>query len=323
MTVLRSILTVVLMASAAPLAAAPDATADIAASWIASTRVPTSAPLVPAAPAAAPAPVAQIPATPRPAAPVIYKTAAVDTASADKEIDFSQGGSPHVLDDTQRANYRAVFAALRHAGRPSEAAATWRRCPSACCTRLPRAELFLAKGTPRADVATLTGWLAANPELPQADKLASLARNRGAVDLPALPVERDLKRLAGASRRKGAPTTVGDVAAAAMASSAQKLIAAGKPADAEALLTTKTAELSVDGQVEWQQRIAWGYYITGSDSDMLRLLRRRAQGRHGLRRLGGAGRLGDRPRSRRGARAIAKPQATPFQRSRAADATMR
>jgi soluble lytic murein transglycosylase-like protein len=56
-----------------------------------------------------------------------------------------------------------------------------------------------------------------------------------------------------------------------MASTAQKLIVAGKPADAEMLLSTKVAELSVDGQVEWQQRIAWGYYITGDDTDALRM----------------------------------------------------
>jgi len=175
-----------------------------------------------------------------------------------------------VLDDAQRANYRAVFTALR-AGRPSEAAATLATMPIGVLHPIAQAELILAKGTPRADVATLTAWLAGNPELPEADRLAAIARNRGAVDLPALPVERDLKRLAGASKRKSAPTTVGDAAAAAMASTAQKLIVAGKPADAEMLLSTKTAELSVDAQVEWQERIAWGYYITGSDSDALRL----------------------------------------------------
>jgi soluble lytic murein transglycosylase-like protein len=263
-TFLRPALTLALMASAAPLAAA-DAPTDIAVSWIASTRsTPTAPSAVEPAPAATPA------ATPSVAAPIIYKTASIEAATPARTIDFSQGGTPQVLDDAQRANYRAVFTALR-AGRSSEAAAALAAMPVGVLHPIAQAEYILAKGTPRADVATLTGWLAANPELPEAERLATLARNRGAVELPALPVERDLHRLAGASRRKGAPTTVGDAAAAAMASSAQKLIVAGKPADAEALLATKTAELSVDGQVEWQQRIAWGYYITGDDNDALRL----------------------------------------------------
>jgi soluble lytic murein transglycosylase len=264
-TLLRSALTLALMASTAPLAAAPEASSDVAASWIASTRIPTSTALATQAPATAPIAVAPIPA-----APVIYKTASIATATAERQMDFSQGGTPQVLDDAQRASYRAVFTALR-AGRVSEAAATLAAMPVGVLHPLAQAELFLAKGSPRTDVANLAGWLFANPELPQAERLATLARNRGAVDLPALPVERDLRRLAGASRRKGAPTTVGDVAAAAMASSAQKLIIAGKPADAEALLDTKFAALSVDGQVEWQQRIAWGYYITGDDGDAQRL----------------------------------------------------
>jgi soluble lytic murein transglycosylase-like protein len=277
-TFLRPALIAALMASTTPLAAATDAPSDVAATWIASTRGPTSAPLPVSAPVAAAVPAASVPTapmasmasmgtTPVAAAPVIYKTAAV---TSDRDIDFSQGGSPHVLDDAQRANYRSIFSALR-AGRPSEAAATLAAMPVGVLHPLVQAELILAKGTPRAEVATLIGWLAANPELPEAERIATLARNRGAVELPALPVERDLRRLAGASRRKGAPTTVGDAAAAAMASSAQKLIVAGKPADAEALLATKTSELSVDGQVEWQERIAWGYYITGDDGNALRL----------------------------------------------------
>ncbi len=269
MTLLRTALTLALMASAAPLAAAADATTDLAASWIASTRSTPTAPSAPE-PAPAPAPAATPAAIPSVAAPIIYKTAAIEAATPARDVDFSQGGTPQVLDDAQRAGYRAVFTALR-AGRPSEAAATLAAMPVGILHPIAQAELILAKGTPRTDVATLTGWLAANPELPEAERLATLARNRGAVDLPALPVERDLQRLAGASKRKGAPTTVGDAAAAAMASTAQKLIVAGKPADAEMLLSTKTADLSVDAQVEWQQRIAWGYYITGDDSDALRL----------------------------------------------------
>jgi soluble lytic murein transglycosylase-like protein len=273
-TPLRPAFAIALLAGTAPLAAAPpDVEANAAAIWIAMTRTQTSAPLAADAPAPASrvAPAATMPTASAPApAPVIYKTASIEAATAAREIDFSRGGTPQVLDDTQRANYRAVFTALR-AGRPSEAAATLAAMPVGVLHPIAQAELFLAKGTPRTDAATLAAWLAANPELPQAERLATMARNRGAVDLPALPVERDLKRLAGASKRRGAPTTVGDAAAAAMASSAQKLIVAGKPADAEALLNAKFAELSVDGQVEWQQRVAWGYYITGNDTDALRL----------------------------------------------------
>jgi soluble lytic murein transglycosylase len=262
-TALRPALAALLMTTAAPLAAA-EVAPDAAASWIAVTRAPTSAPIG-SQPVATPTakPVASTPA------PAVY-TSAPAAAAPSKAVDFSQGGTPLQLDDAQRANYRSVFAAIR-SGRFSEASATLAAMPAGLLHPVAQAELMLAKGSPRADVTSLTAWLTANPDLPEADRIATLARARGATELPALPVERDLKRLAGASKRKGAPTTVGDAAAAAMASSAQKLIVAGKPADAEALLATKTAELSVDAQVEWQQRIAWGYYITGDDTNALRM----------------------------------------------------
>jgi soluble lytic murein transglycosylase-like protein len=250
-TAIRPALIAMLLASAAPLAAATDAAFNPAASWIAATRGSS--------------------VTIEPAALAPARAATVDVATpAANGVDFSQGGLPRQLDDAERAGYRAVFAAL-HAGRPGDAAALLAAMPVGLLRPVAQAELILAKGTPRADLATLTALIAANPELPQAERLATLARNRGAVDLPALPIERGLQRMAGAPKRKAAPTTLGDAAAAAMASTAQKLIVTGRPADAEALLNAKSAELSIDAQVEWQQRIAWGYYITGDDGQALRL----------------------------------------------------
>src|SRR5581483_1536415 len=179
------------------------------------------------------------------------------------------GDIPAQLSDAERAGYRAVFAALR-AGRLSDATTTLAAMPVGLLHPVAQAEIYLAKKSSRVDAATLTALLIAHPELPEADRLAALARSRGAADLPVLPIERDLMKMSGAPHRKSAPTTIGDAAAAAMATTAQKLIAAGHPADAEALLTTNTPQLSVDAQVEWQARIAWGYYIAGDDGQATR-----------------------------------------------------
>jgi soluble lytic murein transglycosylase-like protein len=51
------------------------------------------------------------------------------------------------------------------------------------------------------------------------------------------------------------------------------LINANKPADAEALFTARVSELTPDTQTEFQQRIAWSYYIIGDDISAARLAR--------------------------------------------------
>ncbi|KAG5731059.1 hypothetical protein E4T56_gene12047, partial [Termitomyces sp. T112] len=55
-----------------------------------------------------------------------------------------------------------------------------------------RAEYYLAPGSPRIDLPTLTDWLNANPTLPQAEQIAALAVKRGGTALPSLPMPQAL-----------------------------------------------------------------------------------------------------------------------------------
>ncbi len=177
----------------------------------------------------------------------------------------------------QRAAYAAIFGAIR-SGRWSDAQAGILAAGDGVLTPVARAELYLAKNSPRVGGDDLLALLAAAPDLPQAPQLAALAKKRGLVDLPALPAPRDLDWVDGQPRRLAARAARGDPAAAALAAQAKPLLKADKPADAELLLTGALPQLSPEAATEWQQRVAWSYYLGGDDADATRLA---AQAAHG------------------------------------------
>ena len=166
--------------------------------------------------------------------------------------------------------YRAIFAAIR-AGEWSVAAAGLDALPNGMLTPIARAELYLATGAPRVDAAALAAAVAAAPDLPQAPALLAMARGRGAIDLPALPVPHDLVRLPGASKRRGAQPIRGDAAGAALAAAVQPLLKANDAAAAEPLVEAAAAILPSDGLAEWRQRVAWAYFSAGNDVDARRV----------------------------------------------------
>ncbi len=174
------------------------------------------------------------------------------------------------LTATQRPAYAAVFEAIRQ-GRWSDAQAGLAAIGDGVLTPVARAELFLAKNSPRVSGDELLALLSAAPDLPQAPQIALLAKKRGIVDLPALPTSRDLDWVDGMPRRIAARATGGDLAAASLSAQAKPLLKADKPADAEALLSTALGQLSPEATTEWQQRIAWSYYLGGDDADATRL----------------------------------------------------
>ena len=178
--------------------------------------------------------------------------------------------SGSVLTPQQRQTYAAVFDALR-AGRWSDAQAGLAAVGDGPLTPVARAELFLAKNSPRVERSDLVTLLNAAPDLPQAPQVLLLARKRGPGDLPALPAPRDLDWVNGAPRRIAAKPTAGDLAAAVFSVQARPLLKADKPADAEALLNTTLPQLTPEASTEWQQRVAWSYYLNGDDKDAIRL----------------------------------------------------
>lgn len=184
---------------------------------------------------------------------------------------------PSQLDATARSNYRAVFAAIRTSDWAA-AAARLDAMPDGLLTPLARAELYLAKGSPKVDGAALVMLLTNNRELPEADQLVRMARTRGAEAIPALPAENGLYRLPAAPRRQSARSLKSDVAAATLGAKITPLIKADSPSAAEALLIDAEGQLTPEARTEWQQRVAWSYFLTGDDASARRLAARASAG---------------------------------------------
>lgn len=168
------------------------------------------------------------------------------------------------LSAAQRSEYRAVFAAIR-ASDWFGAETKLRELGDGPLHNAALAELYLAPGSPPIEPDRLLALLARAPDLPQAAQIARLARSRGVEQLPDLPEAGRLIGLPGQPRRVRADATKGDRVAAELEALIQPLIKADRPAEAEALLSAREAELSREGLTEYQQRIAWSYYLTGND----------------------------------------------------------
>lgn len=184
---------------------------------------------------------------------------------------------PAILTPAQRARYQQVQAAMK-ARRWAEARALLEADTGGPLTAYFHAQLLLAPDSPRAELADLEPLLRAAPELPQAARLASLASKRGATALPALPTEQRLSWAGSAPRRTTERPVTGDPAATALGSKVRELIKNDDPVGAEALLEAARSRLTSDGLTEWQQRIAWSYYIENDDINALRLARDAARG---------------------------------------------
>lgn len=175
----------------------------------------------------------------------------------------ADAGIPPQLTPEQRSGYRSVFAAL-HDGRWTDAQIALDTMPTGPLHAYARAELFTAKGSPRADGAAVARLLAEAPELPQGDALLRVAKARGLTDLPTLPEQQRLIWNDGAPIRVRAKATASDQIAADLAVRMQPLVKGDLGAEAQALLES-TPGLSPEAQTEWQARIAWIYFLQGLD----------------------------------------------------------
>jgi soluble lytic murein transglycosylase len=131
---------------------------------------------------------------------------------------------------------------------------------------IARAELYTAKGSPRIEMAPLVALLTEAPDLPEAADIARLAKARGAIDLPPLPAAQRLIWQDGAPRRAHAKSVKSDMIAADLALKMQPYVKADMGPEAQALLET-TQGLSPDALTEWQQRVAWIYFLRGDDAN--------------------------------------------------------
>lgn len=184
---------------------------------------------------------------------------------------------PDQLSAAERQYYADVFGAIR--------GQQWVRAGELLDSRdkgllhdIARAELFLAANSPRVDLGPLLSLLNAAPELPHAERLASLAAKRGATILPERPMTVRMASFAGVTRR-GKPRSVSDGTVPPMlAAQIQERIVADDPDGAATLLAGQVGTLSPYARTELQQRVAWSYYIENRDTEALQLAQAAAVG---------------------------------------------
>jgi soluble lytic murein transglycosylase len=178
--------------------------------------------------------------------------------------------APSQLSAAERETYRAVFAALRARDWAGAAGRLDGMRPGALHDAA-RAMLYTMPGSPRVELEPVAQLLARAPDLPQAGDLARLARARGAESLPDLPDARRLHGLPGQPRRARPRNIRGDAVADALEPLIRPLIRDDQPVEAEALLETRSAELSEEARTAFRQRIAWVYFLNGNDREARRI----------------------------------------------------
>lgn len=171
---------------------------------------------------------------------------------------------PGQLDRDQRSGYASVFANIR-AGKWTDARLQLAVMKPGPLHSIALAELIVAKGSPRAPIEDIEKILADAPELPEADALARIARDRGADTARPLPLVRALAWQGAAPARKRARSLKSDGIAAQLAVKMQPFIKDDRGAEAQALLET-TSGLSPEALTEWQQRVAWIYFLAGDNA---------------------------------------------------------
>jgi soluble lytic murein transglycosylase-like protein len=197
-----------------------------------------------------------------PAAPAVAADVGMDAGA--------RAAIPPELSEAERSAYREIFAAIRAEdwlGAATKIAAT----PEGLLHNAARAELYLAKGSPRVELDQILPLVQRAPEMPKADQLARLAATRGATELPQLPEAQKLIWVGSQPRRGRAEATKNDPVAQGLEPQIQPLIVDDRPGDAEMLLRQNEAVLGADARTEYLQRIAWSYYLIGADRDALRL----------------------------------------------------
>lgn len=184
---------------------------------------------------------------------------------------------PAQLGSAERILYGQVFSAIR-AQDFSGASALLDNSRTGPLHDVARALIYVDRNSPRTDVSLLLSILDRSPELPQAQQLARMAQGRGATELPQLPEAQRLVGQQGQPRRARARPIRSEPGYAELDALIQPLIVADRPYEAEALLAEREYALSGEARTEFQQRIAWSYYLTGNDRSARTLAEKARQG---------------------------------------------
>jgi soluble lytic murein transglycosylase-like protein len=183
---------------------------------------------------------------------------------------------PAQLSPAQREAYARIFRAIDK-GQVTAASADLSAMPRGLLHPTAEAQILIAQGS-GAGLMRLVAFLEQNPEAPQANAIAGLARKAGATDLPPLARTKQLVpvRLTPALGPRGARlSTEADQMFAAAAKAA---ISADNPYEVESLLDRHGPELTAEVRSEWAQRGAWDAYLALDDTLALKLGARAADG---------------------------------------------
>lgn len=167
------------------------------------------------------------------------------------------------LGPNARARYKDIFASIR-SGQWDAAQTGLDSMPDGPLHAIARAELYLAKGSPKAEPQKIAELLEKAAYLPQAAQLARLAKSRGMDVGFNLPATQEMTWL-GSAPRRGRMTATQDGVASALNARIQPLIKDNMPFEAEAIVMESEASLSPEGRSELMQKVAWSYYIVGDD----------------------------------------------------------
>jgi soluble lytic murein transglycosylase-like protein len=134
-----------------------------------------------------------------------------------------------------------------------------------------KAELFIAKGSPKVELGSILSVLSEAPELPQAEQLARMAVARGAIQPPAIIWPRATVALGSAPRRGKTRPVEGEPAADELRLAIEPLVKVDDGVAAEALFLTALPNLSFEARAEAAHRVAWMYFVSGRDADARRV----------------------------------------------------
>lgn len=172
---------------------------------------------------------------------------------------------PSLLSADDRTYYTAVFDAIERSDW-AKVQAMFAERTDGPLHQIAKAEYYLAAGSPKIELDALNAWLAGGVNLPQTEQILSLARKRGAVTLPALPVANRLVSLPNFAKRIRPRETADGTMPAEIAAAINTKIKEDDPAGGKVLLDGIDALLSPQARAEWRSKIAWSFYIENDDA---------------------------------------------------------
>jgi soluble lytic murein transglycosylase-like protein len=212
------------------------------------------------------------------AAIMLTSTVPADAASTREYFTARlQAGPPQQLDQSERAYYSQVFAAIDRGDWAAVEALLAQR--DGLLHPVARAEYYLSANSPRVELPQIEVWMARGHRLPMAAQLGRLALTRGALSMPGLPEERSFYPLGTAPKRVRPRTIEDGTMPAEVRQQILDRISNDDPHGARQLLDGVDALLSPETRAEWRQRVAWSYYIENMDPQALGMARSVAQGR--------------------------------------------